>query len=73
MIVDSATGIAQRCFVGEDGFRRCNFIIRNGLPRWTKSGKWWKFPAFTFAIFKRKKKEQTEVVKTETATISEKK
>tara|TARA_B100000745_G_scaffold278968_1_gene210257 strand:- start:222 stop:449 length:228 start_codon:yes stop_codon:yes gene_type:complete len=43
--VDRETGEEQKCFVGSDGNRRCNFVFRNGKAIWTKSGKWWTFPA----------------------------
>ena len=71
MKIDASTGIAQRCFVGGDGFRRCNFIVRNGLARWTKSGKWWTFPSRAFAAWK-KNEVTPEVLQIKTATTSEK-
>lgn len=73
MVVDSTTGIVQKCFVNADGFRVCNFIVRNGLARWTKSGKWWKFRALPYGVFRKKKDEGIVVVEKETATTSIKK
>ncbi len=60
-MIDEATGVAQRCFVGDDGFRCCNYIVRNGNVLWTKSGKWWRFPAFPGAKYLRRKIGTTEV------------
>lgn len=57
-MVDPTTGVAQMCFVTEDGFMLCNFIWRKGVAAWTKSGKWWKFPA----RFRRRKKKATDTI-----------
>ncbi len=70
-MIDPATGAVQQCFVGSDGFRICNLIVRNGNVLWTKSGKWWRFPALPFAS-KRRKTGEPEVTKEKTAPTSEK-
>lgn len=49
----------QKCFVNEDGYRLCNYVFKNGIPTYTKSGKWWKwFVGMNF--FKQNKKASSE-------------
>ena len=49
------SGEAQRCFLGDDGFWRCNFVIKNGREIRSKNGKWLKFPALLTSIIRNKK------------------
>lgn len=55
----------QICFVNSEGFMLCNYIMRAGVPTYTKSGKWWAW----FVGFKNMKpKQETAPVKTDTAS-----
>ena len=49
------SGEAQRCFLGDDGFWRCNFVIKNGREIRSKNGKWLKFPALLTSIIRNRK------------------
>ncbi len=43
----------------------CNYVLRSGVPTYTKSGKWWAW----FVGFKNMKpKQETAPVKTDTAS-----
>ena len=49
----------QKCFVDENGYKLCNYVIRNGVPTYTRSGKWWRwFVGVNF--FKQNKKASSE-------------
>lgn len=40
-----ANNAAQQCFLGDDGYMYCNAVMRNGTLVFSKSGKWFRFPA----------------------------
>jgi len=50
-----SSGEAQQCFLGDDGFWRCNFVVRNGKEIRSKTGKWLKFPALLTSIIRNRK------------------
>jgi len=64
-MTDPMTGVKQQCFLS-GGFMVCNFILRKGTATWTKSGKWWRFPAFPWLL--KKKKRDDEVTNGKTVT-----
>ena len=56
---------AQKCFVGDDGFRRCNYVFRNGKIIQSKSGKWLKFPVRLSSIVKKRKLSEEMLISTD--------
>lgn len=49
----------QQCFE-DNGYMVCNFVFRDGVPRYTKSRKWWKFPTHRKYKKRTKKGKETE-------------
>ena len=44
----------QKCFIGDDGYVRCNYIFRNGKIIRTRSGKWMRFFPYVLLLDKQK-------------------
>jgi hypothetical protein len=56
----------QRCFVNDQGYMLCNYIVRNGEAVYTKSGKWWRW---FVGIPRWVKKQETASVLTDTVSL----
>lgn len=63
------TDETQVCFIGNDNFWRCNFVIRNGKEIRSKKGKWLKFPALPPTIIRKRKLPEED--KTSTSSFQE--
>ena len=53
--MDNTVEEVQKCFLGDDNYWRCNFVVRKGKKIESKKGIWLKFPALPSTIIKKLK------------------